>query len=178
MNVRPTAKPVVLVLTAYNAVDWHVSLSNGARVKRVIMSGYFEQEIRGLPAGIPVENRSYFPVDGSRRKEGWFYAHEWNTLGWREMVRQTERADGPQRHLLPGRKPGRFLHRRWKHSAANFGQDGLSFASAREPAPQDLRAASANASLHVLGIYDSGNEKRGGLVDVLVRPAPSRSCWC
>ena len=45
-------------------------------------------------------------------------------------------------------------------------------------APQDLLAASENAALHVLGMYLPGNEKRGGLVDVEVRPRPNRSHWC
>ncbi len=88
VEVRPTAKPVVLVLTSYYSVDWHIKLADGARIKRAIVSGYFEQEAHGLPADVPVVNRSYFPVDGSRRKEGWFWAHQPNTLEWREVVRR------------------------------------------------------------------------------------------
>ncbi len=171
VNVRPTAKPVVLVVTGYMALDWHVTLADGARVKKVIMSGYFEQEIRGLPAGIPVENRSFFPRDGSRRTEGWFYAYQWNTLEWREMVRRLNELTGLAVTTFQGATQGDSFVVDGK-LGREFGQAALSLATAHAPAPQDLRAASENADLHVLGIYHPGNENRGGLVDVEVRPAP------
>ena len=87
VEVRPTRKPVVLVLTSYFSVDWNVTVTAGARIKKVIVSGYNNQEIHGVPDGIPVENRSYYPADGSRRAGGWFFAYEWNTPQWREVVR-------------------------------------------------------------------------------------------
>ena len=34
VEVRPTAKPVVLVLTSYYSVDWHIKLAAGARIKK------------------------------------------------------------------------------------------------------------------------------------------------
>ncbi len=171
VNVRPTSKSVVLVLTSYTAVDWHVSLAQGARIKKVIMAGYFEQEIRGLPAGTPVETRLYFPNDGSRRKEGWFYGHQWNTLEWREMVRRLNEMTGLAVTSFQGANQGDSFIVDGK-LGREFGQQGLSLASAQMPAPKDLRAASENAGLHVLGIYHPGNENRGGLVDVEVHPAP------
>jgi hypothetical protein len=88
VEVRPTARPVVLVLTSYFSVDWHIKLADGARVKKTIVSGYFDQEVEGLPAEVPIVNRSYFPADGSRRAEGWFWAHQSNTSQWREVVRR------------------------------------------------------------------------------------------
>jgi RNA polymerase sigma factor (sigma-70 family) len=86
--VRRTGKPVVLVLTSYYPVDWRLTLADGARIKKVILSGYFAQEIQGLPADVPIVNRSYLPDDGSRHAKGWFHAYQWNSPQWREMVRR------------------------------------------------------------------------------------------
>ena len=94
VEVRPTAKPVVLVLTSYFSVDWHIKLADGARIQKVIVSGYNDQEIKDLPAGVPAINQSYFPSDGSRRKAGWFYAYQWNTPQWREVVRRLNEMTG------------------------------------------------------------------------------------
>ncbi len=146
---------IVLVLTAYKAVDWHVSLGRGARVKKVIMSGYFEQEIRGLRAGIPVENRSYFPIDGSRRKEGWFCAHQWNTLDWRQMARRLNEMTGLAVTSFQGANQGDSFIVDGK-VGREFGQAGLSRATARKPAPQDLREASKNCRLARTGNLSSG----------------------
>jgi hypothetical protein len=94
VEVRNTSRPIVLVLTSYYSVDWHVKLADGARIKKAILSGCFAQEIRGLPAGIPVENWACISNDGSRRKEGWFWASNWNTPQWREMVRRLNKITG------------------------------------------------------------------------------------
>src|SRR5262249_31223675 len=88
VEVRPTAKPVVLVLTSYDPVDWHVKLAEGARPGRALVGGYFAQEFQGLPADVPIVNQSWSPSDGSRRKNGWFYPDRWNTPRWRAMVRR------------------------------------------------------------------------------------------
>ena len=80
VEVRRTAKPVVLVLTSYSSVDWHIKLADGCQDQ----AGHCQRLLRagnqGLPADVPVVNRSYFPRDGSRRKEGWFWANQWNLL--------------------------------------------------------------------------------------------------
>src|SRR5262249_39179872 len=44
VEVRPTTKPIVLALTSYYSVLWSVKIAKGARVKAVIIGGYYEQE--------------------------------------------------------------------------------------------------------------------------------------
>jgi predicted esterase len=82
VEVRPTTKPIVLALASYQSILWKVRISPGARVKAVIIGGYFEQECEGIPANIPIVYRAYFPS----HKQGYYYAHEWNTLEYRRMV--------------------------------------------------------------------------------------------
>jgi RNA polymerase sigma factor (sigma-70 family) len=170
VEVRPTAKPVVLVLSSYYSVDWHIKFSPGARVKKVIVSGYFEQEIKQLPAGVPVRNQSYFPADGSRRKEGWFYAYQWNTFNWREMVR----ALNDQTGLLVSSFQS-------ENDGISFVVDGIrgrEFAQKqRKPRrtfqqlkPGELLAACAGADLHAVSIYQAGPRKKGDQVDIEIKP--------
>jgi hypothetical protein len=54
VEVRPTIKPIVLALASYSSALWYVRIAEGARVKAVIVGGYSEQEIEGIPATIPV----------------------------------------------------------------------------------------------------------------------------
>jgi RNA polymerase sigma factor (sigma-70 family) len=170
VEVHPTARPVVLVLTSYSSVDWHVKLAPGARIKKVLVSGYFAQEIQGLPADVPVVNTSYFPADGSRSKGGWFYPSRWNTPSWREMVRRLNEKIGlPVASFQEESKDGSFIVDDTR--GRDLGQKGLKLhaRASREPTPRELLAASANAELHVVGMYSPDPNNLGKPVNVEVR---------
>ena len=172
VEIRPTATPVVLVLTSYFSVDWHIKLAVGARIKKAIVSGYFAQEIKGLPADVPVESRSYFPDDGSRRKEGWFYAYKSNTLEYRRMVELLNDMTGLLVSTFQGENSGT--------SFVIDGTRGRNFAQKerkprptlpKEVKPEEFLAASADADLHVVSIYWTGPDNNGSPVEVEVRPS-------
>lgn len=94
VEVRPTDKPIILVLTSYSSVDWYVKLAKEARIKKVIVSGYYAQEIKEVPADVPLVNQSYYPKDGSRRGSGWFCPSDWISPQCREMVRRLNELTG------------------------------------------------------------------------------------
>lgn len=169
--VRPTSKPVVLVLTSYYSVDWRVKLAEGTQIKKIIVSGYNPQEIKGLPADVPVANRSYFPEDGSRRKEGWFYAYQWNTPQWREMVRRLNKETSLPLASFQGQYLGDSFIVDGKRGR-DKGQNGTIPRPRvnKELTPKELLAASADAELHVVGMYGQGHDNTGKTVDVEVRP--------
>jgi RNA polymerase sigma factor (sigma-70 family) len=186
VEVRPTPKPVTLVLTSYFSVDWHVKLADGARLKNVIVSGYNPQEIQGVPAGVPVVNRSYFPDDGSRRKDGWFWAYQWNTVACREMVRRLNDLTGLPVASFQGTYDG--------DSFVVDGQRGRDLrqkalparaAAPKEPTPQELLAAAAGAELHVVGSSAPKDDAKPVEVEVrsmakpvvLVLSAYSETVW-
>jgi hypothetical protein len=52
VHARP--KPVVLYLSAYESVDWAVTVDAGAALERVILQGYQPQHLTGVPDGVPV----------------------------------------------------------------------------------------------------------------------------
>jgi hypothetical protein len=82
VDVRPTGKPIVLVLTAYYEVHWTVNIHDDADVRAVILSGYFEQKLLSQDLGVPVFIRTYFPVASrhpkykTARSESCFFAWE------------------------------------------------------------------------------------------------------
>jgi RNA polymerase sigma factor (sigma-70 family) len=175
VEVRQTTRPVVLVLTAYYSVDWQVKLAEGVCLKQVVVSGYNPQEVRGLPAGVPVVNSSWFPPDGSRRAGGFFWVYEGNTVEYREMVRKLNATTGLPVATFQCGEQG-------DHQGDHFVVDGVRgrrFAQAefpwrqaasREVTPEEMRKAAAGADLHVVSI--SRPASRSETVDVEVSPTP------
>ena len=54
ISVLPGKKPLVLVLASYESSIWTFDIHKGARVHEVILLGYKEQRVKGLPDGIKV----------------------------------------------------------------------------------------------------------------------------
>lgn len=66
VTVRVTQKtPCELVLFSYDPVIWKVKFDRGALVQRVILAGYEEQSVVGVPNEIPVVPCSYRKKDGT-----------------------------------------------------------------------------------------------------------------
>ena len=47
VRVRPTPRPVVLVLSSHQTVQWQIELTPGAELKAVLLSGYGESTVAG-----------------------------------------------------------------------------------------------------------------------------------
>jgi len=170
VEVRRTEKPVVLVMTSYFPVEWTVKLADGARLSQVITSGYNAQEVVGVPAGVPIINRSYFPDDGSRSQDGWFWANEFNTLRWREMVRRLNELTGiPVATFQSANSGESFVID--GNRGRDLGQKELSrrVAPAKEPTPEELLKLSADAELHITGTYGPANDNPSKPIEVDVR---------
>jgi hypothetical protein len=52
--VNRPGKYVTLVLSAYEPVLWHLTIAEGTVIERLILGGYYEQTVEGLPPGVPV----------------------------------------------------------------------------------------------------------------------------
>ena len=79
VEVRRTDKPVVLALCSWCSVLWRVKVADGGRLKAVLVGGGGEQEMEGVPAGIPVVYRTYDPP----RNADYFLAYKGNTFAYR-----------------------------------------------------------------------------------------------
>jgi hypothetical protein len=166
VEMRRTDKPIVLVLTSYFSVLWKVKLAEGAKLKAVIVGGWFEQELEGVPAGVPV----VYKVGQPGRNEDHFYAYAADTFGYRRMIDRL--------NDLTGLLVSTF---QLEHTGAAFVVDGVRgrelvqterrprWTPPKEPTPEQLKAAAASADLHVVGLYQPSGH--GSTVDVEVRPA-------
>jgi len=78
VTIGRTARPVELFLSAYNPVEWKLTLEPGAQLKRIVAVGYHPQQVTGAPRGVNVEGNTpltasgqrYVPVLGSGGPEG------------------------------------------------------------------------------------------------------------
>ncbi len=73
-----------LILTAYEPVNWIVSVPSHVTLSKVILLGYHEQRITGLPSGVSVERHSY-NTDGIYR-----YGYQVNTDAYRDLAKWVE----------------------------------------------------------------------------------------
>ncbi len=181
MRFARRPKPIVLVLTSYWEAIWNIKLAPGARIKHVIVGSPFPQEVEGVPTGVPVH---YFCPDHTtlffegkqqppREPQG-FYAYEGNTLNYRRMLEKLNDLTG----LLVSTFQGEY-------TGTSFIVDGtrgreyaqierqVRPAPPKEVKPEELLAASANAGLHVVGVYGAGPINSGRPVDVEVRATAS-----
>jgi RNA polymerase sigma factor (sigma-70 family) len=153
VEVRSTAKPVVLVLTSRVSVLWKLQLAEGARLKAVILGGWREQDIEGVPAGIPVIHRTYYPDDGSRRQEGYFWANLGDSIGYRETARKLNAITGLPVGSFQGAAAGTsFLVDGTRGS--QFAEREIQPNPVQPPSltPKDLLAAAAGCELHYVSV--------------------------
>ncbi len=57
--VNYTAKPVVLILGAYEPTIWNIQWSRRTQILAVLTGGYHRQGVAGLPKSLPLQVRSY-----------------------------------------------------------------------------------------------------------------------
>ncbi|QEF96607.1 Tetratricopeptide repeat protein [Stieleria maiorica] len=84
VTVQPTGQPIVLVMSGYFGAQWNLEISPDADVRQVIVAGYFEHGVVGIPESIPTEVITYFPAADKSRKD-YFWAYAWHTQNGREL---------------------------------------------------------------------------------------------
>lgn len=100
--------PIVLVLTAYESVEWDIKVHPNTKIERLIISGYHAQRYRGIPESTPVE---IYTSDRSRcstpcwHREGHFYAHDLMSAQTR-LDYQIERIIGKRMNSFQGAYKG------------------------------------------------------------------------
>jgi RNA polymerase sigma factor (sigma-70 family) len=166
VEVRPIAKPVVLVLTSFLTVDWHLRLAPGVRIRQIILGGAYEQTIEGVPAGVPVICR--FPKNLTDSSTPGFWAYDPKTPEYRETVRKLNAMTGLPVASFQCELEGTFLVVDGVRGS-RLAQKGLPPAAVPllEMKPDQIRAAAAGGELHVLAFNDTRDPSTP--VDVEVR---------
>ena len=81
VRVRPTIRPIVLVLSSHQAVQWQLLLAPAARLKAVLLTGYGESTVAG--AGKAVVSSL-----------GGFYAFKRGSAEYQHLEREVMRCTG------------------------------------------------------------------------------------
>ena len=88
VNVKRPGKGVTLVLTAYNSITWEVTADPGTRLEHVILAGYHQQVVKGVPNNAQV-------TKGFREEGGGdfpFYASKLDSPQFRGLIEALDRA--------------------------------------------------------------------------------------
>lgn len=81
--VNRPGQNVTLFLSAYDSIDWQITVGAGTVIERVFLSGYYQQSVQGIPAGVPVTRNVY--------TEGGSYLYVGYTFGSSTMLRAIPR---------------------------------------------------------------------------------------
>lgn len=64
VKITYTGAPVVVALCAYDPVRWILHVEPGVQLKKVILAGYYQQQVEGIPQNVPIEGRIANGRDG------------------------------------------------------------------------------------------------------------------
>ena len=56
--MHPGVRPVIVVLSGYEPIEWRFKVHPKARIRAVVAVGHYEQTVRGLPAGVALVTAS------------------------------------------------------------------------------------------------------------------------
>ena len=76
--VSYTKAPVVIALMAYSATTWNVEVASGVNLQGIVLAGYHNQTLKGVPRDLPViahVSKDAFCGD-CVRGSGYFYAYQ------------------------------------------------------------------------------------------------------
>lgn len=59
VKVNDTQAPLILGLSGFYRIQWHLHLAPGVHLQKVILVGYNRQTLKGVPAKVPVERRFF-----------------------------------------------------------------------------------------------------------------------
>lgn len=116
VEVERSAAPLVLVLMAYEAVNWKVVVRPGIDLRKVIVSGYSGPDIQGVPNGVPVDVYSYeaSPCGNCSRQSGTFWAYDVSKPEYTSAMTRLKAITGlTPTSFQSGYKGSRFTIQRW-----------------------------------------------------------------
>lgn len=78
VEVSRSNAPMVLVLMSHDPTLWKLSVHSKSRIAKIILAGYYGQDIEGIANSIPVEVRTYqaSPCRNCSRQGDYFFAYK------------------------------------------------------------------------------------------------------
>jgi hypothetical protein len=93
VHVARPGREIALVLTAYDPVDWTVTLEPGTRLRQVVLAGYHAQRA-SRPVDAPLDIYSYEDNRQLPGSSGYDYGYEWPSWKAQELVNVAQRLTG------------------------------------------------------------------------------------
>lgn len=150
VNVPSSANPIVLVLMAYEPIQWKISASSSANIKKVIISGYHGQDIDGLDPSIPTVSYSYeaSPCKMCTRQSGYFYAYDESSKEYQAALKKIASITGLTPSTFQGGYKGeRFYIRPGSTSAASGDLAKLKDTYSGRSFTDNIKVANSNVPL-------------------------------
>lgn len=80
VKVTDTSSPIVLVLTAYDEMEWAVEADDKVQLDFIVLTGYHEQTMCRVPDGVPVFRYAY-----NTESNGYAYAYGADRSKWTKL---------------------------------------------------------------------------------------------
>ncbi len=158
VQVKPTGSPMVVVLTGYFGAQWNVKIQDGADVRQIIVPGYFEHSVVGVPESVPVEYITYFPKNEKSRSD-YFWAYSWHSNYGRKLRSSLKEITGLEIATFQGEYSGStFVIDGKRGDARQFDSESV----ATDPPPQKNDA-------FVSGLLKSGMDAKLQRQEMLTR---------
>lgn len=93
VKIQSTGKPMAVVLCSYSDTQWNLEIEDGADVRQIIVSGWFEQAVVGAPADIPTK----LIVGSSNNRafsQDYFWGYAWETKEGRNVRAKVKQFTG------------------------------------------------------------------------------------
>lgn len=159
VRVTYTGAPIILTLTSYESVEWQVEVAADVQIEQVIVSGYYEQRVTGLPDSVPVWNES--------RKQGsqTLYTYQRTDSSFRKSAKRFHELTGRSVLTFQGayRYPGQpFVvgpessDWRTQHIVAR-----MTPLHAHAASEKNEKARAAAQEIIFEGVYESGTDQPG-----------------
>lgn len=109
VNLRRGAKPVVLVLMAYEPVIWKIDAEANSNIRKVILGGYHAQDVAGLSDTVPVvahTDQNSTCKNCSRQGQS-FYGYDFSKPEHKKVLAQVEALTGLKASSVQGANESR-----------------------------------------------------------------------
>lgn len=116
VEVERSNAPMVLVLMAYEAVNWKIALRPGTDLRKVIAVGYSGPDVQGVPDTVPVEVYSHgaSPCQNCSRQPGGQWAYDPKSAEYPRAMAWLKSITGLDPSSFQGGYQGdHFTLRRW-----------------------------------------------------------------
>lgn len=93
VKVEATGKPMIIVFCGYFGAQWNVEIAPDAEVRQIIVSGWFDHSLVGVPETIPTKS-IIGSAESKSPDEDYFWGYAWETKEGRNVRAKVKQLTG------------------------------------------------------------------------------------